>query len=241
MSKKAWIIFVAVCVVLFGGLVFLSQKNHVDVSKVDTNKIQSASKNSGNIADHVFGNAKSPVMLVEYGDFECPGCEGAYPGLKTLSEKYEGQISFVFRNFPLTTIHPNALAAAAAAEAAGTMGKYWQMHNALYDQQSDWENLSADQRTTFFTNMASSLGLNKSAFQTKLSSDNVNKKIKFDQAIGQKIGVNATPTVYLNGKQVDTDTINSLIQGDPSKLEAKIVAELKQHNIDLPKTDSSNK
>lgn len=239
MSKKAWIIFVAVCVVLFGGLVFLSQKNRVDVSNVDTNKIQPASQSSGGIADHVFGNAKSPVMLVEYGDFECPGCEGAYPGLKTLSEKYQDQISFVFRNFPLTTIHPNALAAAAAAEAAGTLGKYWPMHNALYDQQSDWENLSADQRTTFFTNMASSLGINKSAFQTKLSSDNVNKKIKFDQALGQKIGVNATPTVYLDGQKMDDNTVNSLIQGDPSKLEAKIVAELKKHNIALPKTDSS--
>jgi protein-disulfide isomerase len=238
-SKNAWIIFVAVCVVLFGGLVFLSQKNRVDVSNVNANAIQSATKSSGNIADHVFGDAKSPVMLVEYGDFQCPGCEGAYPGLKALSEKYKGQISFVFRNFPLTTIHPNALAAAAAAEAAGSLGKYWEMHNALYDQQSDWVNLSAGQRTAFFSNLAGSLGVDKTAFEKKLTSDDINKKIKFDQAIGKKINVTATPTLYLNGQKLDDDTVGSLIQGDSSKLEAKIVAALKQHDIELPKTDSN--
>jgi protein-disulfide isomerase len=115
MSKKAWIVFVVIVVVLLGGLVYLSSRNKIDVSNVDVTTIQPASAASGNIADHVFGNSDSKVKLVEYGDFQCPGCGSVYPTLKTLSEKYQGQIAFIFRNFPLTTIHPNARAAAAAA------------------------------------------------------------------------------------------------------------------------------
>src|SRR4051812_16240717 len=118
MSGKGWIIFGAICVVLFGGLVFWSGRDRVDVSSVDTNKIQPASSDSGNIGDHVFGNKDAKVVLMEYGDFQCPGCGSAHPTVKALSEKYKDQLAFVFRNFPLTSIHPNARAAAAAVETA---------------------------------------------------------------------------------------------------------------------------
>src|SRR6478735_792882 len=104
MSTKAWIIFAAACVVLFGGLIIWSSSDNIDVSNVDANKIQPASENSGNIGDHVFGKKDSKVILFEYGDFQCPGCGAAYPTLKAVSEKYEKQLAFVFRNFPLTTI-----------------------------------------------------------------------------------------------------------------------------------------
>lgn len=203
MTKKTWIIFVAVCVVLLGGLVVMSNKEKVNVSSVDANKIQSADDQSGGIAEHVFGNKDSKVMLVEYGDYQCPGCGSAYPVMKTLSEKYQGQIGFVFRNFPLTQLHPNARAAAAAAEAAGLQNKYWEMHNKLYESQSAWESLSADTRTNTFVTYAKDLGLDTGKFTTDLSSDNVNKKISFDQAVGTKVKVSGTPTFYLNGKAAD--------------------------------------
>jgi protein-disulfide isomerase len=228
-SKKTWIIFAAICIILLGVLVYISGKNKVDVSGVDANKIQSASEQSGNIADHVFGKSDSKVVLVEYGDYQCPGCGGAYPTIKQVTEKYKGQVAFVFRNFPLVSLHPNARAAAAAAEAAGLQGKYWEMHDMLYENQSSWQNLSSSERIDFFAGYAKDLGLNEATFKTDLSSDKVNQKISYDQAIGKKAGVNATPTFYLNGKAVEQATWN-----DADTLDKAIVAELKNHGVALP-------
>jgi protein-disulfide isomerase len=229
LSKKAWIIFAAVCIVILGGLIYLSGKNKIDVSNVDANKIQPASDQSGQIADHVFGKADSKVMLVEYGDFQCPGCGAAYPTLKTLSEKYQGQLAFVFRNFPLTTLHPNARAAAAVAEAAGLQGKYWEMHNKLYETQADWQSLQGNGRTDFFASYASGFGLNVDTFKTDLAGTNVNQKISYDQAIGKKINVNSTPSLYLNGKVIAQDVWN-----DQAKFDTAIADQLKANGIALP-------
>jgi protein-disulfide isomerase len=231
-SKKAWIIFASVCILLIGGLVYLSSKDKVDVSNVNATKIQSASSQSGNIADHVFGKKDSKVIFIEYGDFQCPGCGSAHPTIKSVTEKYKGQVAFIFRNFPLTNLHPNAKAAAAAAEAAGLQGKYWEMHNKLYENQSAWENLSAAERGDFFVGYANSLGLNVATFKDDMSSPKINQKINYDLALGKKVGVNATPSLYLNGKAVNQDTWS-----EEAKLDQAFVAELKDNNIALPKSN----
>jgi protein-disulfide isomerase len=228
-SKKAWIIFAAVCIVLLGGLVYISGKDKVNVGNVDTNTIQPAVEQSGDIADHVFGKADSKVVLIEYGDFQCPGCGNAHPNLKAVSHKYEGQIAFVFRNFPLTTIHPNARAAAAAAEAAGLQGKYWELHDKLYENQSQWSSLSADARGDFFNNYASELGLKVDTFKTDFSSPKVSQKINYDIALGKKAKVSATPSIFLNGKAVEQDTWQ-----DQEKLDKAIVDAMKEKNIAVP-------
>jgi protein-disulfide isomerase len=230
-SKKAWIIFAAVCVLVLGTLVVLSNSKKVDVGTIDSNKIQLAVEQSGNIADHVFGKADSKVTFVEYGDYQCPGCGGMYPTIKTITEKYQNQMAFVFRNFPITQIHPNALVAASAAEAAGLQGKYWEMHDALYINQKAWEGASVKERVGVFVTYAQTLGLDVDKFKSDLASENVSKKIGFDLAIGRKINVNSTPTFYLNGKEIANDT-----WGNPTKLEAAIVAELKKNNIATPET-----
>ena len=147
MTKKAWIIFAAMCVGLIGGLIFLQQRNQIDVSSVDTTKAQPASSESGNISEHVYGNANSKVLLVEYADFQCPGCNSSYPVTKKVIEKYKDKIGFIFRNYPLTSAHPNALAAAAAAESAGLQGKYWEMHNSLFENRASWVELSGSTRS----------------------------------------------------------------------------------------------
>jgi protein-disulfide isomerase len=230
-SKKAWIIFASVCIVLLGVLVYLSSKDKVDVSKVDSNTVLNAATQSGNIADHVFGKKDSKVLFVEYGDYQCPGCGNAYPTIKTVVTKYQGQIAYVFRNFPLTSLHPNAKAAAAAAEAAGLQGKYWDMHDKLYENQSSWENLSATDRTDYFANFAKDLGLNVDQFKTDMASMSVTEKINFDLALGKKIGVNATPSLYINGQAVSSD-----VWGEAAKLDDAIAAALKANNIALPVT-----
>ncbi|MES2876633.1 MAG: DsbA family protein [Patescibacteria group bacterium] len=234
MSGKAWIIFGAVCVVLFGGLVIWSGRDRVDVSGIDTNKIQPAAANSGDVADHVFGNPDAKVVLVEYGDFQCPGCGGVHPTVKTLSEKYEDQMAFVFRNFPLTSIHPNARAAAAAAEAAGKEGKYWEVHNALFEAQNEWSSASTSERGNLFVGYAEQAGLSKADFNSVLSeqSASLNKKINFDIALGRKIGVTGTPTFYLNGKKLSDDQF-----GSAEALEKTILDELKKQGVTIPEAD----
>lgn len=231
MSGKAWIIFGAVCVLLFGGLVVWSGRDRVDVSGVDTSKIQPASASAGDIADRTFGNDKAKVVLIEYGDFQCPGCGSAHPIVKNLSEKYEDQLAFVFRNFPLTNIHPNARAASAAAEAAGIQGKYWEMHNVLFERQDEWSDASSSERVETFAGYAEQIGLDKAEFSKLLNerSSDINKKINFDIALGRKLGVTGTPTFYLNGKQMTSEQT-----GGEEAFEKALLDEFEKQGVDLP-------
>lgn len=233
MSKKTWIIFVVVVIGLLTALVISSRNAspQIDVSSINENSIQPALKVNGNIADHVFGKADSKVLLVEYGDFQCPGCGSAYPRIKAITESYQDQLGFVFRNFPLTSIHPNAMAAAAAAEAAGLQGKYWEMHDSIYQNQSEWENLAGTDRTNMFVSYAKTLGLDEAKFKTDIASDSINQKISFDEAIAQKINVDATPTFYLNGVKLTSD-----VWGDDAKLKSAIDNELTKAGITPPST-----
>lgn len=202
MTKKGWIIFIVLCVAVFGGLIAISQSDKINVSNVPLAEIHSASKDSGDIADHVFGNEKSKVILYEYGDYQCPGCESAYPVIKQIVEKYKTQVGFVFRNFPLTSIHPNALAAASVSEAAGLHGKYWEMHDKLYEDQASWKNLTGTERTNYFIAAAEALGINGTSFSNDIDSTNVKKKISFDQELGKKAGISGTPSFFINDKNV---------------------------------------
>lgn len=229
MTTKAWIIFAAVVVVLFGGLIYFSNQNRLDVSDINNAVTQQANERNGEIADHVFGKADSKVVFVEYGDFQCPGCGSAFPRIKTLTEKYEGQIAFVFRNFPITTIHPNARLAAATAEAAGLQGKYWEMHTLLYENQKAWESLGVNERGPYFESLARQLELDIAKYSSDLASDKVSQKIAFDLAVGKKAGVSGTPAFYLNGKAIEQD-----VWADDAKLEAAIVDELKRQGIEPP-------
>lgn len=238
MNTKTWIIFGVVCVALLGGLIAVSKKDQagIDLSSVNVNTVLPASDQNGKIADHVEGDAKSKVILVEYGDFQCPSCGGAHPGIKKITEDYGDKISFVFRNFPLTSIHPNALAAAAAAEAAGIQGKYWEMHNMLYEQQNTWSNASSEERTTKFVAFAQQLNLDTTKFREDLASDLITKKINFDQATGKKLEVSATPSFFLNGEKVDSEISGKLVQGDASAIRELLSTKLKENGVEPPAT-----
>lgn len=208
MSKTVWIIFGAICVALLGGLIYYSQSNRLDVSDVKSDGILSVDKRAGNIGDHVFGNKDSKVLLIEYGDYQCPGCGASFPTVKTVTEKYKDDIAFVYRHFPIPSLHPNARAAAASAEAAGLQGKFWEMHNLLFTKQKEWESAALNQRNDLFASYASSLGLDVNKFKTDVESDRVTQKINFDQAVARKDNVKATPSFFLNGKSLDANTYN---------------------------------
>lgn len=202
MSKKAWIIFAVICLAVIGGFIYSSSKGKVDVSNIDVTKIQKASSINGNIAEHTSGKVDSKVILIEYGDYQCPGCASAFPIIKQVTEKYQDKIGFVFRNYPLYSSHPNAFAAASAAEAAGLQGKYWAMHDALYSDQSGWENLTGQERTDYFVKAAQALGLDGKKLESDLTNPSVKKKIDFDAALGKKVGLTGTPAFYINGENV---------------------------------------
>jgi protein-disulfide isomerase len=218
---------------LLGVLVANSKKDAIDVSKIDGTKLIT----SGPEADYVYGNKDAKVVLVEYGDFQCPGCGGAYPKLKFLKEEFKDQMAFTFRHFPLTTIHPNALTAASAASAAGKQGKFWEMHNILYENQNAWENLAVNQRGDVFKNYAKQIGLNVETFTEDLSSSDVSRKISTDRALGAKMKVDSTPTIFLNGEKMSTDVVNDLTQKNGTLLKERIEAAIKSTGGTLPKAE----
>lgn len=223
MTKTAWIIFAAVSVLLLGGLVYLSGQSKLDVSDVQANTIQEPKEESGNIGDHVYGDKESKVVLIEYGDFQCPGCGQAHPTVQQIKETYKDDIAFVFRNFPLTSIHPNALVAAASAEAAGKQGKYWEMHDKIFSMQSEWEQASVDDRAAIFEGYAKDLELDVTQFKQDATATTTTQKINYDIALGKKQGVSSTPTFYLNGKELTQD-----VWGELEKFEAAINEEIKK-------------
>lgn len=206
MTRNAWIIFIVLCIGVLGGLVYVSRLGGVDVKNIDANTVIAASKDSGNIADHVYGTKDSKVVMVEYGDYQCPGCGSAAPIVKKVYEKYKDKVTFIFRNYPLYSAHPNALAAASAAEAAGLQGKYWEMHDKLYENQDAWNQLTGQDRTKFFTSTATSLGIDGNKLASDMDSSAIKQKIDFDVSLGKKQRVAATPTFFLNGKEL-TQTV----------------------------------
>lgn len=216
MTRTRWIVFIAVCALVLGGLAFLSKKDAVDVGGTDATNIIDSTDTA--IGDHVYGNKDAKVMLVEYGDFQCPACGAAYPKLKTIKEDRKGSIAFIFRNFPLTAIHPNALAAAAVAEAAGLQGKFWEMHDKLYENQESWAGAAADQRDDLFASYAKELNLDLDQYRADIVSKKVTEKISRDQALGRKMKVDSTPSIYIGDTVISKETNSDLIQGTGAKL-----------------------
>jgi protein-disulfide isomerase len=145
-------------------------------------------------------NAHSKVTLVEFGDFQCPACGAEYPIVTQLLQTYNGKINFVFRNFPLPQ-HQNAQQAAEAAEAAGAQGKFFDMYNMLYTNQNTWADTT--NAMDYFTQYAKALHLNMDQFTSDVKSNKYQKKIQQDINDGYAVGVNATPTFFLNGVAIE--------------------------------------
>lgn len=156
----------------------------------------------GQISEHeqYKGNPNASVVITEYSDFQCPACAGYYPILKQLADEYEDRIAFAYRHFPLYSIHPNAEEAAWAAEAAGLQGKFWEMHDLLFERQSQW---SGERGVDdIFKGYAESLELDVDKWKADYDSDFVRDQVTADVVSANKERVNATPTFYLNGSRM---------------------------------------
>lgn len=182
----------AVLAIMISVMTLAASKNDNEVSgKLEPSVSQS---------DWSIGTTTAKVTLVEYGDFQCPACQAYHFALKKLLEERGGEISFVFRHYPLITIHPNALPGALASEAAGKQGKFWEMHDLLYEKQTDWSNdASAEQR---FVEYAKELGLDTAEFLNDYRDPALRNKITDSYKSGMRSGVSGTPTFFINGEKI---------------------------------------
>ncbi len=145
--------------------------------------------------DHAQGPADAPVTLVEYGDYECPYCGEAYPELKAVQRLMGDQLRFVFRNFPLAEAHPHAVRAAEMAEAAAAIGKFWEMHDMLYEHQDALDAVS-------LARYGAAVGLDDEAIRGALAGAHEDA-VRRDFISGVRSGVNGTPSLFINGERYD--------------------------------------
>jgi protein-disulfide isomerase len=211
MSKQFWGILAGIIIIFAAFFAFNGNKSNNTAS----------SSNSKSATQHVEGNGSSGVTLVEYGDYQCPYCEQYYPVVKQIQAEFNDQIHFQFRNYPLTNLHPNAFAAARAAEAAGLQNKFWEMHDMLYEP-ANWQVwTSASDTSKLFSQYAQQLGLNVTQFKSDLASTKVNDLVNADMAEGNKLGITGTPSFYLDGKHVEIgaspDAFEKLIKAEIAK------------------------
>lgn len=153
--------------------------------------------------DWIKGNKDAGVELIEYSDFECPACAVRIPILDKIIKEFGNHIKLAYRHLPLKNIHANAALAAQAAEAAGLQGKFWEMHDKLFYNQNDWKDLFQSGLEKKFTNYAAELGLNIEKFAADLNSHNAKKAIDEDIESAISIGLDSTPTFFLNGELID--------------------------------------
>ena len=156
---------------------------------------------------HVLGPANSPVQLEEFGDFECTTCGMFHPILEQMHEEFGDRLSITFREFPLVPTHQHALAAASAAEAAGIQGKFWPMHDLIYERQKDWKGLF-DVRPVFEA-YAKEVGLDVERYKRDIGGDLVAQRIFQDGKRGHSLGVKGTPTVFINGREVPFENLQA--------------------------------
>lgn len=150
--------------------------------------------------DQSKGFKKSPVLLIEYSDFQCPACRAQHNTIRAAWKDIRRKVHFVYRHYPLTNTHPHANLAAHYAEAAGQQDKFWEMHEQLFDNQTAWSQL--DDPTEKFDEYAQALKLDMEQLKADLESDVVKDKVRADIASAREAGVNSTPTLFLNGKEL---------------------------------------
>lgn len=214
-----FIIVIAVGLLTLGGGMLLYRAKRLPVPA--TPKTYSASGADNADALHVRGEARAPVTLEEFGDFECPPCGTLSGSIKQLEKDYGARLRVIFREFPLT-MHQHAREAAFAAEAAGLQGHFWEMHDLLYQEQANWSK-GTDVRAMFKA-YAGTLGLQVDRFIRDMESAEVKERVESEQKLGASRGVDSTPAIFINDTRVPGPSLN------PAGLRTAIDAALKQQS-----------
>ena len=198
--KNKTILWLVAAVIIIGsifGVIKLASKSQVPDSGSNTSALTISAINAD---ENIKGNKDAQATLIEYSDFQCPACGSYYPILKKVSDDLGDKVKFAYRHFPLPQ-HKNAKLAATVAEAAGKQGKFWEMHDLIFQNQSDW---SEDKNAAIiFAKYAQDLQLDLAKFQTDIADEEIKAKIENDYKSGVKAGVNSTPSFFLNGKKIN--------------------------------------
>lgn len=193
--KKSTIVTSVVIVGLLGFAIFLMNAGGPSSDSDTEATVPNVSSN-----DWSRGNPDAQVSVIEYGDFQCPACGSYHPIIKQLEEEFSDRVVFSFRHFPLRQIHPNAEPAARAAEAAGKQGKFWEMHDILFERQNEWSNqLGAIGKINEY---AQELGLDMEQFNADLVSDEIKDLVNADHSEATGAGLNSTPSFFINAKKI---------------------------------------
>jgi protein-disulfide isomerase len=188
-----WGGFIIVLILIIWGLIVSMGKDNFGQNRAGTPRPISAS-------DHIFGPSDAPITIIEYSDFQCPACQIYHYVVEKLLSSSTVPIRFVYRHFPLAQ-HKNAIPASLASESASLQGKFFEMHRLLFENQSDWSELSDP--NPIFIGYAQQIGLNLERFKTELASSTLKKLITDSVDEGIKIGISGTPTFFINGKVID--------------------------------------
>lgn len=191
------------CLVLVLGAVFFLGKSNKPKEPI-SNQVLSIDYSKG----QKIGSDSAKVKLVEFSDLQCPACKSAEPFVKQVIEKHKDNFQFIYRHFPLTQ-HVHSKKAGEFAEYAGSQNKFWQIHDKLFETQEEWSTLSDP--ADYFANLGAQFELDKDKIKEAISKNIYDQKINDDQADGNILGVNSTPTFYLNGKKLN---LNSYVELD---------------------------
>lgn len=205
-------IIISTILVLILGIFFLTRSSSSPtVASKDQFKEILAVKSD----DRVKGPADAPITIVEYLDFECEACRVYYPVIKQLKEEYKDKIRFVVRYFPLPG-HKNSMTSATAVETAGKQGKFWEMHDILYENQKSWGEKTAPDPLVF-EGYAQQIGLDMDKYKNDINSQEVKYRVNRDKNSGDTLGVQGTPTFFINGERIPNpkgyDDFKSIIDG----------------------------
>lgn len=190
--KKYSMWVVIILIVGFGGFRLIKWINTPTTETVEIGQITEN--------DHIKGNPDAALTLIEYSDFQCPACASYAPVVRQLNEEFFDELRIVYRHFPLTSIHGNAYDAAKAAEAAGKQGKFWEMHDILFEKQDDWE--SDGNPKDKFIEYANDLGLDEEMFTNDYESSEFEDKINQDIFVGTRLNIDSTPTFILGDQKI---------------------------------------
>jgi protein-disulfide isomerase len=194
-ALKPLIVIVVAIVIAAGAALYLSRS--ADRTAEASDKSPRVNIKSGG---HIRGPANAQVTLVEFGDFQCPSCGGYHPLVKEILNRYPDKVRLEFHHYPLVDLHPNAMLGAMAAEAAGDQGRYWEMHDALFEHQAEWA--PSRNAELVLLNLANRIGLNLNQFMQQLRSPALQDRILQDVTLGNSLHIMETPTFFIDGQRV---------------------------------------